>query len=278
MAGFQIRWIDGVDKDDFDPNYVDEIPFELIRKEGLTPNASHPMLGPKGGRREVRCQVQRTGKTVELDYRGYASVNKDEVVEGVLRLEFLNDDLSGIPRVYWQEKGSSVYLEAKVEISRIEEITSEEVETASAEEDFDPKDYADARLRIIASIARRQGQANFRRQLMNAYSGRCAITDCAVAQVLEAAHIAPYWGPKTNDVRNGLLLRADIHTLFDLKMISVDVANGVPKVILHSSIRGEQLYSHLHKKEIRLPRQLAHRPSVHALTQHYLSSKLAELP
>ena len=106
MGGFEIRWASGA-KDDFDPRYVDEIPFELIENEGLTPEASHPMIGPRRGRWAVRCQVQRTGRTVELDYRNSANSRGDEIVLGVLRLEFPSDDLSGIPEVYWQESGTS---------------------------------------------------------------------------------------------------------------------------------------------------------------------------
>lgn len=35
--------------------------------------------------------------------------------------------------------------------------------------------------------------------------------------VLEAAHVTPYLGPETNDITNGLLLRADLHTLLDCR-------------------------------------------------------------
>jgi hypothetical protein len=40
--------------------------------------------------------------------------------------------------------------------------------------------------------------------------------------ILEAAHVTPYLGPPTNSVSNGLLLRADIHTLWDLRLIAID--------------------------------------------------------
>ncbi|WP_336979879.1 HNH endonuclease signature motif containing protein [Altererythrobacter fulvus] len=56
---------------------------------------------------------------------------------------------------------------------------------------------------------------------MVAYEGRCAISGCDVREVLEAAHIMPYLGEETNDVRNGLLLRADLHTLFDLGLLKI---------------------------------------------------------
>src|ERR1700722_13744752 len=44
----------------------------------------------------------------------------------------------------------------------------------------------------------------------------------AIPWVLEAAHITPYMGASTNSLLNGLLLRADIHTLFNLGLISID--------------------------------------------------------
>src|SRR5262245_9271658 len=52
----------------------------------------------------------------------------------------------------------------------------------------------------------------------------CAITGCSVRDVLEAAHIHPYRGRERNKVANGLLLRADLHTLFDCGLIAIDAA------------------------------------------------------
>ncbi|MFP3681359.1 HNH endonuclease signature motif containing protein, partial [Pseudomonas sp. SIMBA_041] len=45
---------------------------------------------------------------------------------------------------------------------------------------------------------------------------------CKVIEILEAAHISPYRGVKDNHQSNGLLLRADIHTLFDLNLIAIN--------------------------------------------------------
>lgn len=42
-----------------------------------------------------------------------------------------------------------------------------------------------------------------------------------VVETLEAAHIVPYQGPGTNHSLNGLLLRADLHTLFDLGLLAI---------------------------------------------------------
>jgi putative restriction endonuclease len=89
---------------------------------------------------------------------------------------------------------------------------------------FDPDSFEDQRDRAMRAIRIRRGQPRFREELMNAYEGRCAITGCAIADVLEAAHITPYAGSQDNHVSNGLLLRADLHTLFDCGLIAIDPA------------------------------------------------------
>lgn len=86
---------------------------------------------------------------------------------------------------------------------------------------FDPAMIEDGRERVAREIAIRRGQAAFRRQLLEAY-GCCAMTGCTVEAALEAAHIVPYQGPGTNHPSNGLLLRADLHTLFDLGALAID--------------------------------------------------------
>lgn len=93
---------------------------------------------------------------------------------------------------------------------------------AEAVGEFTPADEADELHRVLAAIIRRRGQPAFRKSLLAAYGGRCAMTGCDVADALEAAHIRPYSGQSSNIVGNGLLLRADVHTLFDLYLISVD--------------------------------------------------------
>jgi putative restriction endonuclease len=82
----------------------------------------------------------------------------------------------------------------------------------------------DARNFTWRAIAERQGQQHFRDELIKAYDSSCCVTGCDAVPALEAAHIAPYRGEHTNEVWNGLLLRADIHTLFDLFALTVDAS------------------------------------------------------
>lgn len=131
--------------------------------------------------------------------------------------------------------------------------------------DFDACDTADARKRVLAAIVRRQGQPAFRRALMAAYGGRCAITGCEEPATLEAAHIAPYLGPQTNHVQNGLLLRADIHTLFDLRLLRIDPATMCIR-LAHDI--GEH-YQLLEGCKLRLPEDRSDWPSTEALAAHF---------
>lgn len=87
---------------------------------------------------------------------------------------------------------------------------------------FLPESVEDQRDRVLKSIVQRQGQREFRAALLEAYGGKCAMTGCEVVDVLEAAHIHRYLGKETNVASNGLLLRADVHTLFDLNLISIE--------------------------------------------------------
>lgn len=82
-------------------------------------------------------------------------------------------------------------------------------------------DDEDERESVIAQIKRRRGSQKFRDALKRLYGPSCQITGCSIFDIVEAAHIQPYRGEKDNKPDNGLLLRADIHTLFDLDLIGV---------------------------------------------------------
>jgi hypothetical protein len=130
---------------------------------------------------------------------------------------------------------------------------------------FNSNNMVDARDRILSAIVRRQGQPAFRRQLLTLYRTQSAISDCQVEAVLEAAHILPYQGPRTNDPSNGLLLRADLHTLFDLGLLAIDAQTMT--VLISSDLKGT-CYQEYAGRKLRLPSDQARRPSGRALDEH----------
>lgn len=86
---------------------------------------------------------------------------------------------------------------------------------------FDENDERDEREKRKTEIAQRRGQPAFRRKLLNAYEHECAVSEGDAVAALEAAHITRFLGEKSNHVSNGILLRSDIHTLFDLDLIGI---------------------------------------------------------
>lgn len=141
-----------------------------------------------------------------------------------------------------------------------------ELEALTAEE-FNAGNDEDGRKRVLVSIARRQGRPKFRRELLAAYDGRCAVTGCSLQAILEGAHIKPYRGDHTNHVTNGLLLRADIHTLFDLRLLRVDPTRWTVDV----SVQARPSYGSFHGQTLHLPASAHLRPDLEAVRQHYES-------
>jgi len=126
----------------------------------------------------------------------------------------------------------------------------------------------DERERVQVPAAARHGQGAFKASLLTAY-GACAVTGEHARPVLDAAHIQPYLGPRSNHPQNGLLLRTDLHRLFDDGYVTV-----TPQLRLEVSgrLREEfdngKAYYDLHGKPILLPDDPALRPSAAALAWH----------
>ena len=111
----------------------------------------------------------------------------------------------------------------------------------------------------------RQGQSKFRASLQLSYDNKCAVTGYDISEALEAAHIRPYRGLHTNEVRNGILLRADIHSLFDFGVLGVDPDNS--KIVLSKKAEHSK-YSSLAGKQITVPDNSADRPDPQLLDCH----------
>lgn len=148
--------------------------------------------------------------------------------------------------------------------------------------EFDPDSISDDRERALRAIRIRRGQAAFRAALMIAYDRHCAITGCAVEDVLEAAHIHPYSGRLTNHVSNGLLLRADIHTLFDCWLIAVEPMSR--KIVVADALSGSP-YAKLAGRKLRATKDPSSGASKRSLERRYAAfkaihsrEKIEELP
>ena len=139
------------------------------------------------------------------------------------------------------------------------------------EGEFDPTSIKDARDRIWRTVTQRRGQKVFRETLMIAYGGQCVISGCSIRDILEAAHIHPYLGPHTNNVTNGLLLRADLHTLFDCGLLTID-PEAMTVRIAQKLLDSE--YGVFDSRRLAAPKDPTQRPSKGALKMHRRSAGL----
>jgi len=118
-------------------------------------------------------------------------------------------------------------------------------------------------------IKPRLGQGYFRLRVTDAYDRCCAVTGERALPALEAAHIVPFADIQTHDVRNGLLLRADIHRLFDQGYVTV---NSDYRFLVSGSIHAEfhngADYYKMHGQTITLPADKSALPDRGFLEKH----------
>jgi putative restriction endonuclease len=115
----------------------------------------------------------------------------------------------------------------------------------------------------------RLGQGGFKTLVREAYEKRCAITGHKIVPTLQAAHIVPVSKSGENRVDNGMLLRSDVHTMFDQGYLGV-----APDLTLHVSPRlrsefgnGDEFYAR-QGHTIAAPREPGDRPKREFLEWH----------
>ena len=115
----------------------------------------------------------------------------------------------------------------------------------------------------------RLGQGTFRAVVLDAYGRQCAVTRERALPALEAAHIRPFRETQAHAISNGLLLRSDVHRLFDTGYLTV-----TPELRVEASSRmredfndGEN-YIRLHGSHVRVPNRPDFRPDPEALRWH----------
>lgn len=124
--------------------------------------------------------------------------------------------------------------------------------------------YGDPRL-----VRPRLGQGAFRILVTDVYERHCAVTGERTLPVLEAAHIRPVAAGGMHQVENGLLLRSDIHTLFDRGYVTV-TPNHRFRVSrrLRDDWHNGRVYYELDGRTIWLPGDAGQRPEPAALEWH----------
>ena len=115
----------------------------------------------------------------------------------------------------------------------------------------------------------RLGQGSFRLAVTDAYQSSCAVTMEHSLPALEAAHIRSYSDGGEHEISNGLLLRSDIHRLFDRGYVTVspDLHFEVSRKLKEDFSNGRSYYG-LHGAPIHFPVRLEDQPNREMLAWH----------
>lgn len=116
----------------------------------------------------------------------------------------------------------------------------------------------------------RIGRGAFRVLVTDAYNRRCSISGEKTLPVLEAAHIKPYNLEGPNNVSNGLLLRSDMHKLFDTGYLTItkDFKVEVSKAIKEEFENGKEYYQYHGKQLLYLPGKQTDKPGEKFIEWH----------
>ena len=71
-------------------------------------------------------------------------------------------------------------------------------------------------------VNQRKGQSEFKGKILKAYENKCCITGEICPELLEAAHLQSYLTESSNHIQNGILIRVDLHRLYDSGLLFID--------------------------------------------------------
>ena len=131
-----------------------------------------------------------------------------------------------------------------------------------------PNDWADLKANLDTSDAQvvsRLGSSTFRTEVLSEYENACAITGNSSLDVIEVAHIVPYFGNTSDVTQNAIPLRADLHRLFDQGMLQIeyDISHKTYVVKILDFVMND--YEDIHNTILRIPSDPLSAPSKKAL-------------
>jgi HNH endonuclease len=235
--------------------YADLFAPNAFEREGNETRQLHQVRSPRGGLSIARFDLAVAGRHATLDYTPYEAENEAAgMLIGRMRLGFADSARTKVTSVAWADSTDGRF---------------ERVKVKPALEPWDPGAYQprrEAGSRRIREEKERPGQQAFKAELLLAYQGSCCISGCSVVEALDAAHIDQFVNVSHDHLANGLLLRRDLHRLFDEHLISVHPETR--EVDVHQSARIYEPYASLVGTRIAEPRS-GPVPDTAALRRHF---------
>jgi len=221
--------------------YSDILPTATLRKRKRDERLVHLVRGPRGWEGAATCSVVVRGNVIDLNYNPFPQENTLAGMDlGVMRIVFGEGGLSSLPRITWRDGKRGKWGRANVLLRYAAEVQMSPYSPAAGKG-----------RRRLREVTERPGQARFRAGLMLVYGGRCCISGCAVAAVLDGAHIDPYKNPTQDSPQNGLLIRRDLHALFDANLLSI--SPDTRRILVSRTLRASPDYAQFHGRVISGP-------------------------
>lgn len=244
-------------EDKFSKGYVDILPLDLFAEHGIAKGSVHVVRARSGKKYQAKCDIAVDGVIAELNYEKYPDFNNEQGMSlGVARITFNDSDRTSISNVEWKPEKTNDFSVCRFGLPTFL--------IAPSPPYIPPLNPSEKSMRLVRE---RPGQTKFRKDLKSVYNNRCCISGCQVPQVLQAAHIDPYYSDASDNVRNGLLLRSDLHTLFDNHMIGVEPESL--HVQLSKVLRSDPHYSDFHGRKLIIASDSSHHPDHGALLRHW---------
>lgn len=221
--------------------FADILPRRAFREHGRRGRFVHLVRSPRGKLSAATCTLTVKKGIARLDYNPFQAENTTAGMDlGEMRISFEDATRSCIAAVEWADGTTRVF--NNPEITR-------DIEEEVAWPTYRPtKGRRSGKLR---KVTERPGQATFRAQLMIVYGSRCCMSGCNVAEALDGAHIDPYENPSYDSPHNGLLLRRDLHALFDANLLCVSPRTNT--VLVAARLKASAEYGQFHGKRIATP-------------------------
>lgn len=167
-----------------------------------------------------------------------------------------------------EEVGNSLWGKIEVLLQKYLSQSSDGEKSQLILEKSDSPAYGNSVLRKV-----RLGQGAFRILITDAYSRKCAITGEKTLPVLEAAHIKPYAQSGSHFTSNGVLLRSDMHKLFDAGYLTITNSYEieVSKKIKEEFENGKEYYQYHGKKLFIIPSRDLDKPNPQYIDWHNIN-------
>ena len=237
---------------------------EFIDYQNMTPSEAWQKYGTNNGVKNLEDLEARTKFYIDKQ----SADNSHDSIGCILldSLEFFNNEDFKSPEDYLGVNFPNQVVKIKYFDINSKERKIFKPKDLTIEEEFISQKSAKKKKTQI-SANQRKGQQKFRDEILNAYDNKCSITGINDKYALEAAHIENYINEKSNHIKNGICLRADIHKLFDQNLIGI---NGDFKLFISPKLKDKE-YTKFKNKKINLPKNKDFQPLKKLLAEKFKS-------